>query len=468
MYSRNWEVNVISSDTNTKSCTVCFRPVWVFDETKCVFHTEISKRDENDLTFRRHFNEQVKSKQDYSFHSYIFPRDFKLRLDSVDYRADFSNARFTGITSIVATRFNNKVLFKDNRVDGILLFEDVAFEHSLEFSDFIVYPEKRSNTTIIFRGVNFPSNATFFRSIHSISFESISDESIATTVPGTSISDAPVFVFRQCCLKDVYFDSSDMGLFPFFKSSFFENAHIIACNWPDVTERLFQRIPFTTHTRKYVIPEEWLVRQLKSSSLKVEDKLALCKRYELWGNFSYSDVGSIYRRIKTSLDTSKAYEEAAWLYFNEIEMRRVAWAEEFYSEQWYNRFKKLPPFLWGLIYSFYKICAGYGERPLNSAISFVLFLFLFASLHVLNGLQFEKQIINYDLSFTGFGIFFSPQFWSDWGEGLKYAILRLVPLGYVPIKPDQAFVGGTGVGDILLSLANTTILTLLLIFIGLA
>jgi hypothetical protein len=92
-------------------------------------------------------------------------------------------------------------------------------------------------------------------------------------------------------------------------------------------DRLWKRIRVTEHTRQYLISEEWLIRFLNSSVIIEDEKESLCLRYDIPREFSFREVGSIYRRIKTSLDSIKAYEEAAWLYFNEIEMRRLSWAE---------------------------------------------------------------------------------------------------------------------------------------------
>jgi hypothetical protein len=259
-----------------------------------------------------------------------------------------------------------------------------------------------------------------------------------------------------------------MGLISFFNSSFFEDAHIVVCSWPTLRERLWRHVGLTEHTRRYIIAEEWLLNSMRSSDQTEDNIEGLCNQYEIPRSFNYTEAGGIYRRIKTSLDNIKAYEEAAWLYFNEIEMRRLAWVEESRRQRWRHFWRKFPPFAWNIVYSFYKITAGYGERPINSVIAFLCFLFAFASIHLFNGIQLGSNSINYDIRFNinAFGVLIQPQFWSDWLDALKYAVLRSVPIGYIPVKSDFVAPIGSSLWDLILSLTNTVVLMLLLVFTG--
>jgi hypothetical protein len=51
-----------------------------------------------------------------------------------------------------------------------------------------------------------------------------------------------------------------------------------------------------------------------------------------------------------------------------------------------------------MVYNFYKVSAGYGERPLNCIFSFFIFVILFAFLHLFNGMKVGNRMVNYDLS----------------------------------------------------------------------
>jgi hypothetical protein len=277
--------------------------------------------------------------------------------------------------------------------------------------------------------------------------------------------DSPI-LFRYCQLKDVYFARNDMALFSFYKSTF-DEARFFSSNWGSTRDYIL-KLPFT---RKNVLNEEKLLR----SAREIDDpaqSLEKLKYYKLDDINGFEDVGTLYRSMKTALDNSKDYQEAGWFYFNEFEMKRLALIDKIKEEskksdgspkRFRRAFKSIlskRPLYWA-----YKVFAGYGEKPLWSAIWFVIYSALAAIFQLFSGIQLKvgAKIINYDLS-SNIGTLFSCQLWCDICETWKYSVYRLIPNNYFTSK-DSTFIPIDDWG-VFLTIVNTVILALFIVFIG--
>jgi len=190
--------------------------------------------------------------------------------------------------------------------------------------------------------------------------------------------------------------------------------------------------------------------------------------YELEDLRGYQEIADLYRPMKTSFDRTKDYQQAGWFYFNEFEMKRLAFKSGSRDVKWYGYLQhKIHSFL----YYLYKILAGYGEKPSWSFIWFIVFTLVFTTAHLLSGLQDPSGMsINYDISITSHGI--KNLFSSDFIKGLKedvqialvFTLYRVIPTGYLPYQ-ELNFLP-SGICGWFWSLLNSIVLILMLAFVA--
>jgi len=170
---------------------------------------------------------------------------------------------------------------------------------------------------------------------------------------------------------------------------------------------------------------------------------------------SLEEIATLYRRFKNSLDNTKDYEQAGWFYFNEFEMRRKACIENSKS-----KFRKLKPR--HMLYSMYRVFAGYGEKPLLSTFWFFLFWTMFSVLNMFSGIQLsDGRLINYNVNFD-FSEVYNPI--KDFGYSALFTITKIIPADFFPLLKDNY--NHIGPDGLILSLLSSVILILFIVFIG--
>jgi len=369
--------------------------------------------------------------------------------------ADFIGAEFVGGgVTFWQCRFDSDIRFAGNKIDCNVTFaENQLGETSLFYLDGPVFqPGNREGNHVIFDRVRFNPFATFF-------------ESVSSPVPleeQTPLKN-PSIIFRSCQLKDVYFTANDMSLFSFHKSSF-DQALFISSRWGEMRDKIL----CFRYRRKNVIFEEQIVKHLQNRALSDDERRRIHGVYRVQDLRDYEEVASLYRRAKTALDGTKDYQEAGWFYFNEFEMKRLALKEKAANETRRRTFLRQCR---RLLYWWYKVLAGYGEKPLWSFVSFWVLSGLFTWLHLLFGLNApEGKYINYDIcvSWQALKNLGSWVFWcgliKDGLYALVFALYRVVPVSYLPYQRSEF--SPSGLDGLLLSLVNTAVLLLLVIFIG--
>lgn len=376
--------------------------------------------------------------------------------------ADFSHSAF-GSVSFFMTHFRSLIVtFEKTRFDHVAKFAGVDVRCNLDFVDLQLSEHTRFEfqyvrvgnegglvPLILFKGIEFRAFCTFF--------EMLPAREEGRFLPPPPF---PIFLFRFCQLKDVFFSENQLEFFSFYKSSF-DEAHFVSSRWGEISDRVLG-IPFK---RKCMIGDELLLRY----SLVTPYDEPQWERLAAVGvdQFrDYNEIAVLYRRFKTTLDNAKDYQRAGWLYFNEFEMKRLAIREEMSRSPWYQELTERGRYL---LYSLYRLVAGYGEKPLWSFVWICTATPMFAAIHLLSGLSVgTSSVMNYDISFKGVSNLldtgFLGRFLSDYGIALVFTIYRLIPVGYLPSGGLQ--IAPVGADGLLWSFLNSVVLILLATLTG--
>ena len=343
----------------------------------------------------------------------------------------FSGSYFGGDLELRFNKISNDIIFFETRLS------DKSYL-------FIAYPEfvenKNRFSEINFTRVHFLPFQTFFEGIKSN--KNNSDQ---------SYNKDNMVSFQHCQLKDVSFSNCSMVIFSFYRSSFFEDAFFVSCEWPMRREKVANYIPLLTYRRKNQILEDMAYESIKDKSIEFSIDFPI----------KYSEVADLYRRMKTALDRAKNYRLASWFYFNEIEMKRKRLKERLMED--FPKWEKKVFRGRRLIYSAYRLFAGYGEKPFWSFVWFGIFTLIFSLLHLFNGIKTSNGSFNYD-----WGLPFPKwsEFLTDFGYSVFFTLYRVIPISYLPYERDKYGLLDNGISDLALSFFNTIILIILIIFIG--
>lgn len=362
--------------------------------------------------------------------------------------ADFGGAHFILTTIFGGTHFYKGASFLRAHFNGDVYFSDFSFKNTMTFieaqfsenskfvlaSPHFLYQEKQSaepSAKIEFEKIKFIPHLTYFENIKVDSYN------IRSHLPFGLI------IFRYCNLTDVYFTKCNLSMISFYKSQF--NAALFYSNsWDE--------------SRKNVICDELLYKYVRSQ----EDGgrlIGFRETYRIEDLDSYTEIASLYCSFKNALDSIKNYSESGLFYFNEFEMKRKALWHECKDKQkkWYGKLRELGYFI---LYSLYRILMGYGEKPSWSFGWLFLSFTIFLMTYLFGGLKInDVKTINYDLAWK------APDFGSlfyDLGTAAIFFISRILPINYVPKQWQDITYDGWG----LIPFANTLILILFIIFIG--
>jgi len=382
--------------------------------------------------------------------------DFSRAVFSGD--VEFRNADFLKGANFKFAQFDQNAIFEKNIIGGAVYFEEISFGKMVRFyfraaqlKTFGFVPDTRFLITVIFEKVLFNPFQAHFESNRLLS--------------GEELSSKPIFIFRHCVLKDIYFTDNDMTLFSFYKSSF-DRARFISSTWNSYPDHI--TLNMIRYNRNNVIPEDIFIRIIKSRQMKGKKSKELINQFRLEGLNNFEDVASLYRRMKTALDNTKDYQQASWFYFNEFEMKRLALEDVIENNP--SRIKKIIKKIFSkyILYISYKIFAGYGEKPLWSFLWLVIFSIFFALLHFLSGLD----PIGVQVSPPTIGIhhydsiqeFISLRFLRDIAISFIHSLSRAIPVNYLGVSPSGYW--DSGLYGQIITFLNSVVLLILLIFIG--
>lgn len=386
----------------------------------------------------------------------------------------FHNCTFSGYTRFYGVRFKaSDTHFSNCQIDGVLEFVECWHSGSLSFYDLQFSASSRFRyrvpfflpdklVRVIFHGTNFPAFATVFEGIDWSRFHV--DRAIGAK--------SPAILFRYCCLKDVYFSDSEMALFSFFKSSFFEEAIYVSCKWMSRIERS-SVIDRTGFVRRNLLFEQILMEQTEHKGKMAADRDEIRKFYLCEELRDYWELANLYRRMKTAFDRTKDYENAGRFYYNEIDMKVKALKAEI-RDDWsgtkgWRKFRVLGGISNWILHWGYQRMAGFGEKPLFALGWFFASLLGFAGLNLLNGIRVGNRVVNYSIQITNLDAwcnFACWSFWKDYLTSVVFSIYRVLPISYLPFEKGQFALAEFGLWDIFVSLLNSLVLAILLVFFG--
>lgn len=395
-----------------------------------------------------------------------------IRFDEVSFKnckVDFSDCRFSGgDVSFTKTEFGNgdidfsratfshDLRLRNNVMPKELKFIDTRFDERSAFylTDPIFKVSSYRPSRVWFSRVRFNPFLTFFGGIR------MGDDHARSIV-----SENPIVLFRYCHLKDAYFANNDMSLLSFYNSSFFEEAHFISCQWIEREEQILKVFPLRFRRVRQIIEEQLLDAANTHYSNRASGG-DLRQYYRIQSLRSHSDVADMYRRMKAAADRGKDYHLASGFYFNEFEMKRRDRAIR--ASQAEKLSTKAGAAAQLVLYSVYKLFAGYGEKTWWSFAWFLVFSGLFAVLHLFNGFRVPGQgsatrVINYDWQRA------LPNVWQllgDFFHSVLFTLYRIIPVSYLPYQRLKFDLVDYGFWDLALTLANSVVLIVIIIFIG--
>ncbi|MEE9442586.1 MAG: hypothetical protein V3V99_07950 [candidate division Zixibacteria bacterium] len=361
----------------------------------------------------------------------------------------FTFAKFIG-GNIVFERceFAHRINFVENTISDGLDFVDLKLSQQTKFyfrnPQFLTTQSKPPR--ILFDRVHFNPLLTFF-------------DGIKIDVPGNKLplEQRPIFLFRYCQLKDVHFSNCDMSMISFFTSPFFEQAHFVSVKWYSQREKIFRIFAFN----RSIIIEDEILRKQKENTLNNVERNKHVEFYKSRLLNGYSKLATLYRLMKTAADNAKDYQQGSMFYFSEFEVKKYKLRERLKNEKWVKRYsyKWINLFL----YYIYKVIAGYGEKP-HWSLNWLCFFsfFVFPMIHLFNGIiPQNKTIINYDFmrSFPNL-----IQLFKDYITCIGFTLVKIIPLNYLPIPKLEFAMQTMGVWDYILSISNSVVLALLIIF----
>lgn len=383
----------------------------------------------------------------------------QLHFDRAEFRANsisFRSAFFVGMHAV----FNEAKLIGDVDFTHIVIgcnmtFTDMKLQDgsSFHFSRPRFANMGNGWPKIGFLGVKFSPYVTFFEGI-------VTGPSFDSKVEKTK----PLIAFRSCLLRDVYFSENDMTLLSFYTSAYFEDSFFTLSIWDPTWERTFAKLPRLPllnwrYKRHYRIREEEDYR----GPLEREPGVRIDQNA---GPKNCQELSELYLRMKSSADKAKDYHRASWFYFSEFEMKRRSIREAIRKDKGVRKLLRWPQY-W--TYGLYKVLAGYGEKPAWSLMWFGLLSLLFGIVHLFNGYLGEDgagYCYHIQISRQGFADFASCTFLKDFVWSLFYSISRAIPIGYISGLKLSYLSPPPGVWSDVLSITNSIVLALLLVFFG--
>ncbi len=409
------------------------------------------------------------------------------RFDKTDFDSgvEFRQTKFRSYhVTFREARFAENVVFEDNEIAHSLKIESVKLEPNCWFRFLSPnYKEsylrsKDAQSIVHFDGIFFNP----FRTI----FENIRCE--MDKKEGYQVFKDPAILFRHCNLKDVFFTNSSMELFSFFTSAFYDQAQFTRRHWRPIKEGIFKWLP-KWHQRYAPIFEEFALDRLVWLQHEESDRADnnvpepsghrtardYYREYALKGVTGYRDVAQIYRALKAAIDAEKDYRGAGRLYFNEFEMKRLAYKEQDVQNQrlpylmkehskqdssaddlpdkrsmgfWRRRGASAKWF----IYSIYKFIAGYGERPAWTFLSLLLSLLFVSTVFLHFGFSYNGKQVDYDFGHHGFDLW---TWMCDFGAAFILALSRIVPAAYFKGTEPTTKLLDIGNWDFVLNLLST-------------
>jgi len=354
----------------------------------------------------------------------------------------FCNVKFSFSNSII----DNDINFDDLKLlsNSEFIFQKIFFSNNASFNFRNPIIESSNSKTdnykkilIKYLNIEFPAFRTIF-------------EGIKNKNKNISLIFDFAIIFRYCSLENVFFNNNNISLFSFYKS-FFEKTIFTLNEWIGIENK------FKLERNNLLFEDIYLYNKHIVKDKNIKDEFE--KNYYLEDLKDYSEIMAMYRKMKTAFDQTKDYVEAGKFYFNEHEMRRL----------YYKSAKGISSCFKWLVYYFYKITCGYGEKPFRALCWLFASIIILSIVNLFSGFNFKTDSENnykilYKIDTSQIFDIFKGDRISDYFLSIEYTLSRAIPPGYLPFdKSDFSTFNFLGS---LLSIFTSVFLIYLIVMFG--
>jgi len=436
-----------------QNCTYkgCEEPIWKGSDKYCIFHDPNPDKDK--VLFEQKLKEKIEKdrikKEKYDFSGFVFPyanfKGFKF-----DKYADFSNAHFYGNINFSGAIFQNGVSFTGATFHSLADFEETQFLNNAPkfdnaifekevhfintyfeggghfvqttFKDYVFFTRELNSQKMTFGGEASFDKAVFegegsveFRNVtfggladfNNVTFGEKANFHNGKFCNGADFSDVifqSTLWFSDCIFNteanfqsaefkgDTYFVGTVFEKELSFKNAKFEQIFTFAPEKNNEIDlrylRCFGNGQITADLRKTKFYHIYSIENLKFDNCIWSENLKIYE--ERMNDLTYAKLQTVYKDLKNSFEEHDQKDLVGKAFYREMEMKRFRAKEEGNIEDY-------------LFLLYFKLFAGYGEKPFNIIFWSFGIIFLFALLFWIFGI--EISTIPYRLEFEPYSRF---------------------------------------------------------------
>jgi hypothetical protein len=348
-----------SNDNPVNQCN--FKALQNSTNQLCILHEPNENKDIDLFSqfFMAHIKIHFCSQRDIVFSNVHFPITIKFESDivEVENRLSFVSSTFHKGIDFSKKTFKKRINFEKCIIKGTADFSKTKFVHGANFG------RSKFQNEAIFEDATFEEGAGFWRTeFHdNTTFLRTRFREYARFM--TSTFPVPPKYIR---FMNTHFDKPTLVLFADLDLSG------TLFRWTDLTELKFENVrwPITSKysgARRYIADEFFDWKNDKKHS-----------PYSIDQYFDY--VQDVYQQLKRNFEERRSHAEAGDFFYGEMECRRKASYETKYLPTWIN---------------LYRISSGYGQRYIRAGFILLLLVMIFATSHMLFGLQATTENSEY-------------------------------------------------------------------------
>jgi hypothetical protein len=362
---------------------------------------------------------------DASFEKAQFGNDASFEKAQFGNDASFLGAKFGDKAYFWGTQFGSKVNFREAQFGNAFFVEtqfgnDASFEKAqfgndaffgkAQFGDKAFFNGAKLEDKVNFWGTKFGNDASFEKAQfgNDASFEKAQfgdkanfwkvqfgdKANFESTKFGNQLSFMDARFKGEIILKDIKFKETNVDKVNNFTNITFERPNQVRIDNVDLNSIALvktnvQNIDFLNCSwskigKRFVVFDE--IYHFKNNA----NKTKYLKETTL------DELEQLYLRLQSNCENNKRYDDAGKFYISAMEMRRKQIAENSKSKIW----RWLRQNLFSLT-AWYRIISYYGERWNRTLVWMMLAIFLFPTVYMFTGFDYQESTVNYDINIDG-------------------------------------------------------------------